>query len=122
MAYMPKNHIAVACALLLACSNAIHAETEAQLNPVTVTGERGTGYVAKTAMIAGPGGTQEVELKDLPASVSVITRDLLDDKQVKVMSEAVRLDASIGDYYSPIGYYENLYIRGFPLEIGRAHV
>ena len=117
MAYMPKlNYIAGACALLLVCSQAIHAETEAQLNPVTITGERGTGYVAKTAMIAGPGGTQEVELKDLPASVTVITRDLLDDKQVKVMSEAVRLDASIGDYYSPIGYYENLYIRGFPLD------
>ena len=116
MAYLPNTHIVAACALLLACSPAIHAETEAQLNPVTVTGERGTGYVAKSAMIAGPGGTQEVELKDLPASVSVITRDLLDDKQVKVMSEAVRLDASIGDYYSPIGYYENLYIRGFPLD------
>ena len=94
MASMPKNHIAAACALLLTCSPAIHAETEAQLNAVTVTGERGTGYVAKSAMIAGPGGTQEVELKDLPASVSVITRDLLDDKQVKVMSEAVRLDAA----------------------------
>jgi len=67
-------------------------------------------------MIAGPGGTQEVNLKDLPASVTVITRDLLDDKQVKVMSEAVRLDASIGDYYSPVGYYENLYVRGFQLD------
>ncbi len=116
MAYRPKvNHIAGACALLLIIHNQVVAE-ETQLTAVVVTGEKGTGYVAKTAMIAGPGGTQEVNLKDLPASVTVITRDLLDDKQVKVMSEAVRLDASIGDYYSPIGYYENLYIRGVPLD------
>jgi iron complex outermembrane recepter protein len=116
MAYMPKlNRIAGACALLLMINNQVSAE-ETQLSPVVVTGEKGTGYVAKSAMIAGPGGTQDVDLKDLPASVTVITRDLLDDKQVKVMSEAVRLDASIGDYYSPVGYYENLYIRGFPLD------
>ena len=116
MAYMPKlNRIAGTCALLFIINNQVSAE-ETQLSPVVVTGEKGTGYVAKSAMIAGPGGTQEVDLKDLPASVTVITRDLLDDKQVKVMSEAVRLDASIGDYYSPVGYYENLYIRGFQLD------
>ena len=116
MAYMPKlNRIAGACALLFIINSQVSAE-EAQLSPVVVTGEKGTGYVAKSAMIAGPGGTQEVNLKDLPASVTVITRDLLDDKQVKVMSEAVRLDASIGDYYSPVGYYENLYVRGFQLD------
>ncbi|MFM8152258.1 MAG: TonB-dependent receptor plug domain-containing protein, partial [Polynucleobacter victoriensis] len=116
MAYMPKlNHIAGACALLFVINHAI-AQSETQLSPVVVTGEKGTGYVAKNAMIAGPGGTQEVSLKDSPTSITVITRDLLDDKQVKVMSEAVRLDASIGDYYSPIGYYENLYIRGFALD------
>jgi len=116
MAYMPKpNRIAGACALLFIMNHPVSAE-ETQLSPVVITGEKGTGYVAKTAMIAGPGGTQEVNLKDLPASVTVITRDLLDDKQVKVMSEAVRLDASIGDYYSPVGYYENLYIRGFQLD------
>lgn len=116
MAYMPKlNRIAGACALLLIINNHVSAE-ETELSPVVVTGEKGTGYVAKSAMIAGPGGTQEVDLKDVPASVTVITRDLLDDRQVKVMSEAVRLDASIGDYYSPVGYYENLYIRGFQLD------
>ena len=116
MAYMPKlNRIAGACALLIIINSQVSAE-EALLSPVVVTGEKGTGYVAKSAMIAGPGGTQEVDLKDLPASVTVITRDLLDDKQVKVMSEAVRLDASIGDYYSPVGYYENLYVRGFQLD------
>jgi iron complex outermembrane receptor protein len=83
---------------------------------VVVTGEKGTGYVAKGAMIGGPGGTEEVELKDAPASISVISRDLLDDRQVKLISEAVRTDASVGDYYATLGYYENLSVRGFSLD------
>ena len=117
MAYMPKlNHIAGACALLFVINHAI-AQSETQLSPVVVTGEKGTGYVAKRAMIGGPGGTEEVELKDVPASINVLTRDLLDDRQVKLISEAARTDASIGDYYATLGYYENLSIRGFPLDL-----
>jgi iron complex outermembrane receptor protein len=117
MAYTPKlNHIAGACALLFFINAQTFAQTETQLSPVMVTGEKGTGYVAKGAMIGGPGGTEEVALKDIPASVTVISKDLLDDRQARVMSEAAKLDASIGDYYAAMGYYENLYIRGFPLD------
>jgi iron complex outermembrane receptor protein len=117
MAYMPKlNHIAGACTLLFVINHAI-AQSETQLSPVVVTGEKGTGYIAKRAMIGGPGGTEEVELKDVPASINVITKDLLDDRQVKLISEAARTDASIGDYYATLGYYENLSIRGFPLDL-----
>ncbi len=116
MAYMPKlNHIAGACVLLFVINHAI-AQTEAQLSPVVVTGEKGTGYVAKRAMIGGPGGTEEVELKDVPTSINVITKDMLDDRQVRGVSEAVQTDASAGDYYATIGYYENLFIRGFQLD------
>ena len=117
MAYTPKlNHIAGACALLFCINAQTFAQSETQLSPVVVTGEKGTGYVAKGAMIGGPGGTEEVELKDAPASISVISRDLLDDRQVKLISEAVRTDASVGDYYATLGYYENLSIRGFSLD------
>ncbi|OXL14842.1 TonB-dependent siderophore receptor [Polynucleobacter cosmopolitanus] len=117
MAYTPKlNHIAGACALLFCINSQTFAQSETLLSPVVVTGEKGTGYVAKGAMIGGPGGTEEVELKDAPASISVISRDLLDDRQVKLISEAVRTDASVGDYYATLGYYENLSIRGFSLD------
>ncbi len=117
MAYTPKlNHIAGACALLFCINSQTFAQSETQLSPVVVTGEKGTGYVAKGAMIGGPGGTEEVELKDAPASISVISRDLLDDRQVKLISEAARTDASVGDYYATLGYYENLSIRGFSLD------
>ena len=122
MAYTPKlNHIAGACALLFCINSQTFAQSETQLSPVVVTGEKGTGYVAKGAMIGGPGGTEEVALKDIPASVTVISKDLLDDRQARVMSEAAKLDASIGDYYAAMGYYENLYIRGFPLDAATSY-
>ena len=122
MAYTPKKiYIASACACLLLTSSQSYAQSETQLSPVVVTGEKGTGYVAKSAMIVGPGGTEEVALKDIPASVTVISKDLLDDRQARVMSEAARLDASIGDYYAAMGYYENLYIRGFPLDAATSY-
>jgi iron complex outermembrane receptor protein len=111
MAYTPKlNHIAGACALLFCINSQTFAQSETQLSPVVVTGEKGTGYVAKRAMIGGPGGTEEVELKDVPTSINVITKDMLDDRQVRGVSEAVQTDASAGDYYATIGYYENLFI------------
>lgn len=122
MAYRPKkSHIASACAWLFLLSSQSSAQTDTQLAPVVVTGEKGSGYAAKRAMIGGPGGTEEVELKDIPASVTVIAKDLLDDRQARVMSEAARLDASIGDYYAAMGYYENLYIRGFPLDAATSY-
>lgn len=117
MAYMPKmNHIAGACALLFCINAQTFAQSETQLSPVVVTGEKGTGYIAKKASIASVTGSDEFDLQSLPGSVNVISKDLLDDRQARVMSEAAKLDASIGDHYAPIGYYENLYIRGFPLD------
>ncbi len=117
MAYTPKlNYIAGACALLFCINAQTFAQSETQLSPVVVTGEKGTGYVAKSAMIGGPGGTEEVELKDVPASINVITKDMLDDRQVRGVSDATRTDASVGDYYATLGYYENLSIRGFQLD------
>ena len=122
MAYTPKKkQIASACAWLMLISLQSYAQAEAELAPVVVTGEKGTGYVAKSAMIGGPGGAEEVLLKDIPASVTVISKDLLDDRQARVMSEAARLDASIGDYYAAMGYYESLYIRGFPLDAATSY-
>jgi iron complex outermembrane receptor protein len=117
MAYTPKlNHIAGACALLFCINSQTFAQSETQLSPVVVTGEKGTGYIAKKASIASVTGSDEFDLQSLPGTVNVISKDLLDDRQARVMSEAAKLDASIGDHYAPVGYYENLYIRGFPLD------
>ena len=54
--------------------------------------------------------------KDTPASLSVLDRTLLDTRQVRTLSELASNDASLGDSYAPVGYYQNIAIRGFPLD------
>ncbi|MEO7051743.1 MAG: TonB-dependent siderophore receptor [Rhodanobacter sp.] len=55
-------------------------------------------------------------LHDTPASVSVVTRKQLDDRQIRTLSELAREDASLGDNYAPVGYYQDISIRGYPLD------
>ncbi|HZX69289.1 MAG TPA: TonB-dependent siderophore receptor, partial [Rhodanobacter sp.] len=55
-------------------------------------------------------------LHDTPASVTVVTREQLDDRQIRTLSELAREDASLGDNYAPVGYYQDISIRGYPLD------
>lgn len=55
-------------------------------------------------------------LHDTPAAVTVITREQLDDRQIRSLSELAREDASLGDNYAPVGYYQDISIRGYPLD------
>ena len=55
-------------------------------------------------------------LHDTPASVIVVTRRQLDDRQIRTLSELAREDASLGDNYAPVGYYQDISIRGYPLD------
>lgn len=59
--------------------------------------------------------------KDTPASVSVLDRMLLDSRHVRTLSELAGNDASLGDSYAPVGYYQNIAIRGFPLDPGTGY-
>lgn len=59
--------------------------------------------------------------KDTPAALTVLDRDLLDSRQVRSLSELARSDASLGDSYAPVGYYQNIAIRGFPLDTGTGY-
>lgn len=88
------------------------ADEPVTLGTVTVMGTRTDTYRARSASVTGLGDTP---LLDTPASVSVIPRQLLDDQQVRLLSEVLRNDASAGDSYAPIGYYENFAVRGFAL-------
>ena len=111
-----------ACALMLPalalCLNsaAVQAESsDAQVNTITVLGKKPqTGYLARNASVAGG---DDAPLLDTPASVSVLTRELLDDQQAQLLSSVLRNDASVGDSYAPVGYYENFEIRGFALDL-----
>ncbi|QOW19807.1 TonB-dependent siderophore receptor [Lysobacter ciconiae] len=59
--------------------------------------------------------------KDTPASARVLDRELLDRRQVRTLSELARNDASMGDSYAPVGYYQNVAIRGFALDTGTGY-
>ncbi|MFG3450155.1 TonB-dependent siderophore receptor [Stenotrophomonas sp. NPDC047960] len=54
--------------------------------------------------------------KNTPASVNVLDSAFLDRLQVRTLSELARHDASLGDSYAPVGYYQNVAIRGFALD------
>lgn len=56
-----------------------------------------------------------------PASVSVLDREQLDALQLRTLSEIARSDASLGDSYAPVGYYQNIAIRGFALDTGTGY-
>ena len=55
-------------------------------------------------------------IHDTPAAITVIDRQQLDDRQIRTLSELAREDASLGDSYAPVGYYQDISIRGYPLD------
>lgn len=55
-------------------------------------------------------------LHDTPAAITVISRQQIDDRQIRTLSELAREDASLGDNYAPVGYYQDIAIRGYPLD------
>lgn len=83
-----------------------------QLDAVRVVGEQGSGYQATSASV---GGFDSVPLLDTPAAITVVTEQQINDQQARLLSEVLRNDASVGESYAPIGYYENFDVRGFTL-------
>ncbi|NIJ81511.1 iron complex outermembrane receptor protein [Xanthomonas arboricola] len=85
-----------------------------ELDAVNVLGQRSEAATALT----GFGATR---LLDAPASIAVIDRPQLLDRQARVLSEVLRADASAGDAYAPIGYYENFVVRGYSLNAANSY-
>ena len=96
--------------------NSLAAEIE--LRAVQVLGQDESGYRSDTASV---GGFNEAPLLDTPASISVINAALIKDQQARLLSEVLRNDASVGDSYAPIGYYENFVVRGFSLNAASSY-
>jgi iron complex outermembrane receptor protein len=57
------------------------------------------------------------ELQELPLSVTAVNSALLKDQGARVLADAVKNDASIGEDYAPVGYYGDFQIRGFPIDL-----
>ncbi|MGF6317588.1 TonB-dependent siderophore receptor [Pseudomonas frederiksbergensis] len=83
-----------------------------ELPAVTVTGDDTSGYQADSASV---GGFEAAPLLDTPASISVVNEAMIKDQQARLLSEVLRNDASVGESYAPVGYYENFVVRGFSL-------
>ncbi len=122
------------CALILAAAlNPLHAaetspdtqrhphtqDTQAASQQVTPLGtvhvqsSVADGYRAEHASVGGFG---LAPIKDTPAAITVITRAELDDRQPRSLSELAYGDASLGDDYAPVGYYQDVTIRGYILD------
>ncbi|MCF5940921.1 TonB-dependent receptor plug domain-containing protein, partial [Xanthomonas perforans] len=108
----------LALALALCCAPALAQQQPGadavELDTVNVRGERAQTSTA----LSGFGATR---LLDAPASIAVIDRAQLLDRQARVLSEVLRADASAGDAYAPIGYYENFVVRGYSLNAANSY-
>ncbi|MCP3752060.1 TonB-dependent siderophore receptor [Pseudomonas sp. SBB6] len=94
------------------------AQDSITLAPVQVSEAYSEGYQAREAAV---GGFQPAPLLDTPASIAVFSEQLLADRQVRTLSEVLQSDASVGDSYAPIGYYENFNVRGFELNAASSY-
>lgn len=94
------------------------AESDVNLAPVNISDSQQDGYQPRQAQVAG---FSSAPLLDTPASVSVFTEQLLQDRQVRLLSEVLQSDASVGESYAPIGYYENFNVRGFGLDAAHSY-
>ncbi len=90
------------------------------LPPIVVRAPRETGYAPGDIETGALGGESATVLRT-PASVSVFTRAALDDQGQSTLTDAVRHDAFAGDSYAPVGYYQNIQLRGFPLDLGTGY-
>ncbi|PYY87136.1 TonB-dependent siderophore receptor [Pseudomonas sp. TKO26] len=97
--------------LLLAGSHAV-ANAATELPTQTISTQAPSGYQSDSASV---GGFSETPLLDTPAAISVINEDMILDQQARLLSDVLKNDASVGQSYAPVGYYENFEVRGFSL-------
>lgn len=120
---MPPHHPRLPLSLLslglaLHCPHVL-AEDSVVLAPLQVSDSYANdGYQARQAAV---GGFHAAPLLDTPASISVFSQQLLEDRQVRKLSEVLQSDASVGESYAPIGYYENFNVRGFELNAASSY-
>src|SRR3954452_16603332 len=81
---------------------------------VLVHGDAKDDYLPE---IVTAGTLDGAQLKEVPLSATVVTRDLISDQAARVLSDVVKNDASVGEDYAPVGYYGDFQIRGFPIDL-----
>jgi outer membrane receptor for ferric coprogen and ferric-rhodotorulic acid len=91
---------------------------DAALSPATITGqalgattEDSGSYTSNVATI----GKGEHKLKDIPQSVSIVTRKAMDDQNLNTLNDVLEKTTGITTYQSPSGG-KYFYSRGFEIE------
>ncbi|MBC2659868.1 TonB-dependent siderophore receptor [Pseudomonas sp. MSSRFD41] len=103
---------------LLLAGSASAAGAATELPTQTVSATQAYGYRSDSASV---GSFDEAPLLDTPASISVINEDMIKDQQARLLSEVLKNDASVGQSYAPVGYYENFEVRGFALNAASSY-
>lgn len=105
--------------VICACIHASAQQPAAQNIPPVVTTIEVHGQLEKDydQSAATLGGFETIPLKDAPDSALVVTRSVLDDQQARILSDVTKNDASVGEDYAPVGYYQDFQIRGFPIDL-----
>jgi iron complex outermembrane receptor protein len=103
-----------ACALTASVHLNVNAQaTGSDAQTIVVTGSK-SGYTAKDSSAAGALGARAV--LDTPFTVNVVTRELIEDQQARLLTEVLRTDAaattSFGGGYTS---YQSVNLRGFGL-------
>ncbi len=106
---MTHTRLTLAALAVASAFSPAHAQ-EQKMTEVVITANR---TVAERASVAG---FSEQPLLQTPASVSVLTREQLQDLNIRNTTDAARYDASIGDAYNAVGYAEQFSIRGYKLD------
>ncbi len=96
----------------------INSDDAAALTPANITGqalgattEDSGSYTASVATI----GKGEHKLKDIPQSVSIVTRKAMDDQNLNTLNDVLEKTTGITTYQSPSGG-KYFYSRGFEIE------
>jgi len=84
--------------------------SDAKMTEVVITANRITAERASVA------GFSDAPLLQTPASVTVLTREQMQDLNIRSATDAAKYDASISDAYNAVGYAEQFSIRGFKLD------
>ncbi|MCU1733929.1 MULTISPECIES: TonB-dependent siderophore receptor [unclassified Pseudomonas] len=114
----PRLPLSLLSLSLALSTSTVLAQDNVTLAPVNISDTQNDGYQPRQAQVAG---FSSAPLLDTPASVSVFTEQLLKDRQVRLLSEVLQSDASVGESYAPIGYYENFTVRGFSLDAAHSY-
>ena len=98
--------------VLLSSTSPVAYAVQTELPATRVTTSEVFSYQADQASVAG---FESAPLLDTPAAITVFTDALIADQQARLLSDVLKNDASVGESYAPVGYYENFVVRGFSL-------